>query len=510
MTTFGNAVVVSGLSILGNVLGFLCQIILAKTFGTGREMDAYFSVLSIPAIIMGIAPVVFTAVILPSLASLRTDDVKRRKLISSLFGQTAILCVSAAVVGWFLSPLIVDFFFPPFSSALRANVIDASRLLWGAMGVSLLVSYLSAVRNADKRFGRAAFIGLLPAMTIILSVLTLSSFLGILSIAAGLLAGTILQTIVLLPNTFKSFKLRDSLPFFHPELRLILGRVTPVGISLLPFTLPGFIAMYWAADLPVGSMSFLSYSQGFAGFLSVAVGYGIAVVSLPDMAEKYASGRRDDVFALYEHRLRYVFLLAAMGAVVLIVLGRPILEIAYQHGKFSASSVQGVADVLPWYLIGAISIACLNLLRTFYYAVDNVVPLAKLGVAVPIVSFAAAGGLSRWLSYEGIGIAYASVSMIWLIAAMFYVPGRRYGLWTRSLVNYMAKVTIVSSASVFLSLWTQSNFLFLIPEWISMIIGTVLLVASFIVLGCFVFSIEEVRVMMKWPARALISGNGGK
>ncbi len=495
MRTLHNASLVSGLSIGAGALGFLSQITLAKTFGTTAQMDAYFGALSAPTILMGIAPVVFTAVILPTLASLKGNEAARTRLVQTLLGSMVLFSALVAGAGWLLSPIIVSAFFPLLPDALRATTVQASRLLWCAAGVSLLVSYVGAMRNVDRRFGRVAFIVLLPPLAIITSVLTLSSYLGTLSIALGLLAAGLLQLGIVFPHTFPPFSFRDALPTRHPDLGPLLRRIVPVSLSLLPFTILGFITVYWAAGLPIGCVSYLSYGQAFSGFLSVAVGYGISVVSFPDMAEEFAAGGLDKILAVFEYRFRYVFLLAAIGAVLLVVLRLPILAVAYRHGNFSSSSVRSVADVVPWYLIGAVSIACLNLLRTFSYSIDNVAPLATLGVGIPITYFALAGWLSHRFSYEGIAIAYAGVCVLWLLSAMTWLTQRKYGLWSRELSGFMVKVSLASVASVLMSASTRSIPSLTISEPAAMIVSTGVAIAVFAGAGHFILRIDEVRKM---------------
>ena len=52
---FKNSLLVSICLILSAFLGFIAQIIFANKFGASVEMDIYFKILSIPAIITGIS-----------------------------------------------------------------------------------------------------------------------------------------------------------------------------------------------------------------------------------------------------------------------------------------------------------------------------------------------------------------------------------------------------------------------------------------------------------------------
>ena len=48
--------------ILSSVLGFVAQIVFVSSFGASGEMDIYFTLLSIPAVVTGISPMIFSSV----------------------------------------------------------------------------------------------------------------------------------------------------------------------------------------------------------------------------------------------------------------------------------------------------------------------------------------------------------------------------------------------------------------------------------------------------------------
>ena len=89
-------------------------------------------------------------------------------------------------------------------------------------------------------------------------------------------------------------------------------------LSLLPFTILAPIAYFWASKLEIGSISYLGYSQSFAGFLSVAVSMGIAVVSFPELADRFANQEGELPSFKFEKTLRYVLLIGMFAAGVII------------------------------------------------------------------------------------------------------------------------------------------------------------------------------------------------
>jgi putative peptidoglycan lipid II flippase len=191
-----------------------------------------------------------------------------------------------------------------------------------------------------------------------------------------------------------------------------------VLISLLPFTVLAPIAYYCAGPLEEGSISYLGYSQSFAGFISVAVGMGISIVSFPDLADTYAAGSGEEVLLKFEQRLRFVLLIAMFAVGAFITLKIPIITLFYQRSSFSPESVVKMASVLQWYLLAAVFTAALNLLRTLFYSRGELRFIAILGITTPILFFGLAWVMKNNFSFEGIGIANAITFSVLFIASV--------------------------------------------------------------------------------------------
>ena len=192
-----------------------------------------------------------------------------------------------------------------------------------------------------------------------------------------------------------------------------------VTLSLLPFTILVPIAYFWASKLEIGSVSYLGYSQSFAGFLSVAVSMGISIVSFPDLADKFANEKGRDSLYKFEKTLRYVLLIAMIIAGLFIAIRIPILTLFYERGSFTVESVNNLASVIPWYLLAAVFVGGLNLLRNLFYSKGEFKNIAILGLIIPIIFFILAGFLKEKFSFVGIGIAYAFTFFVLFFKCLF-------------------------------------------------------------------------------------------
>ena len=80
-----NTISVTFLLILTSVLGFIAQIVFVSSFGASVEMDIYFTLLAVPTMLTGIAPMIFASVLIPSFAKLNSDQLKLNRFINSIW-----------------------------------------------------------------------------------------------------------------------------------------------------------------------------------------------------------------------------------------------------------------------------------------------------------------------------------------------------------------------------------------------------------------------------------------
>lgn len=446
---FKNTIVVTFLLILSSVLGFIAQITFVSTFGASVEMDVYFTLLAVPTIITGITPIIFSSVLIPTFAKFKSDQSKLIKFIHSICIFILVLTILFTLIGFFTTFINIDLFIPKSHGYLMGIAIQVSLMIWIGCGFSIISSYLAAILNYKKQFFKVAFTSLFPAFFMIIIVLLFHEKLGIRSISLGFCIAFMLQFIVFL----KASKI--SLNFFSFNIkqiaykRLLLKQSFLVVLSVLPFSVVVPIAYYWASQLEQGSVSYLGYSQSFAGFLSVAVGMGVSIVSFTDLADKFAKGKGESSLYKFELTLRYVLLIALFAAGAIIALKTPILTLFYKRGSFNSESVNNLARVIPWYLIAAVFSAALNLLRTLFYSKGEFKLIAILGVIMPVLFFISAGILKENFSYVGIGIANALTFAVLFVTTIFLSKNKKEKFLTNNFFFFIVKIVVITTISAF-------------------------------------------------------------
>ncbi len=349
-------------------------------------MDAYLGALAFPSFIMGTTPAVMVSLILPSISRLTKNKLELSSVSSTLF--FLILLISALMLGFgvLTSKFILKYFVPDLPSQLMQDAVLASNMLWVATCLSILVAFFRVLHHLQRKFKITEIVSILTTLGPIVTIIALSPIIGIKSMALGLGIGVALQLIILIPGSRPYLDFSFLAPISHISIVEIVRNSVPTIFSMLPFTLSPTIIAFWASKSELGSLSYLGYSLGVASFLSVFVGYGVSIVTFPEMADGVDSGENEEVIIKLESHLRYILIISMIPSIIIITLRDPLLTILLKRGSFDELSVLGTTSVLPYFVLSAVLISSINLMRNWFYSSGLYRVAAYLGILF-ILSF---------------------------------------------------------------------------------------------------------------------------
>lgn len=442
-TIFRSSLLVTGLTVFTAAVNVLSQAVIAWLFGVSAELDAYLTAAALPFAVTGTVSATIGYTQVPILAAHRGSQQESAYLRNACFFVVAVVAAGTALVCASLSSSIVSWSAPNLTGEKLLLAANLQRWFWVATGFSFVTSYSTAIFHNEKRFGWPAASTLLPPLCIILSGVFFAPKLGITSLAIGYAAGVFLQCALLLA------KLRIKLGMPRAGFFTLVGKfasgIPLVLVSLLPFTLLPAIDAFWASRLPDGSLSYLGYANRIVIGLTGITIQGVAVVLFPFFSENAAGAEFGILRSRIMATLRFVFLIMVPMAGLLAVLRHPILTLLFQRGSFDQAATAGVARVLPWYLIGMIGMAAMNIVGRGFYAISNLRTPALIGLGSLVFYAILSGILTARYSYVGIGIAYAiSWSMQFVIATAYL--GLGIGpLWRTGEAKFLLKLVGVTA-----------------------------------------------------------------
>ncbi len=428
----------TGVIALGNVasrtLGLAREIMLSHLFGAGAAVDAFNLAIIVPRSLYDllIGGHVNSALV-PVLSeyAARKDRHELWELVNVLLGLVVAALSVLVLALELLAPQVIGLV---ASDEATPQVIDQATTLLRITAPALMFlsvfAVLSGLLYALRRFTWPAFASTVFNATIVSSTVLFAGSLGITAAAVGWLLGALAQLALQVPGLRDArLRLRLRGALHHPGVRRIALLYLPVMASLaLDVLINRPFSYNLASRTGEGSISYMTWATTLIQFPQGLVAIAISVAILPTLSRQAAAGTaasqtfRDTL----GRGLRLAMVLIIPAAVGLFVLAEPVIGLIFQHGKFVSTDTAITALALRLYLLG-LPFAALDLLLIFaFYARQNTLTPALIGLVALAAYMVVALGLLPWYSFFALMVA-DSVKHLVHSSIAAYLLGRSMG-----------------------------------------------------------------------------------
>jgi putative peptidoglycan lipid II flippase len=404
------------------------EIGVASVYGRSDAMDAFLAAALIPSLLVNLISESMNQALVPTLVRVREQEGRDRAqqlLSSSMLWMCLFLGVASALMA-----LLAHGFFPLIASNFPpAKLALSIHLFYGLLPIVLLTGVATnctAILNTLDRFALPALAPAVISISILAGALLLGSRFGIWAMVYATLAGSLLHVVIvagMMEAHGYPFRLR-----WHgmtDATREVAGQYGPVLLSSVVASGGLLVDQSMAAMLPAGSVSALVYANRFVSVVLTLLAGAVSTAIVPHFSRMIAHRN----WAECRHTLRtWVGLTALVSipiAILLIAGARPLVRVAYQHGRFGPHDTAIVASVLAMY---AIQIPFFVVSRVYYrYIVamrrtDLVLYCGILNLGLDIVLNLV---LMHWFGVAGIALA----TSLWTVSTFFYL-----WYWSRKLL----------------------------------------------------------------------------
>ena len=398
---------VTAFSILGIIVRFVTQIIVAAKFGATIERDAYFAAVVVPtyiiAVLIGSLPLTFV----PTFIEYETKKNKEEawKVASILINLIFVVLFGILLLGFIFAKQLISVTTPGFKGEELALTVALSRIIFPSMVFSGLSGLVSSMYYAHHRFLRPAIGPVVSTLLMLSSVVVLTHFWGIKSLAFGYLVGEIAGFFILVPILFKQDRYRFSFDFHNEGVRQIIKVMSPLVFAGLFYRATTVIERMIASTLPTGSISYLGYANRILSILAIIATAGISMTIFPIIARSWAENDLVKVREYFARGVRIIMLVTFPIAMVFVVLRVPIIQVVFERGVFDHRTTIAVADALMILLIAFMFSGLGNVVRKGFYVSQKTKLAATIGIVGMIIYIFLAHFLAETFSYRGLAIA---------------------------------------------------------------------------------------------------------
>ncbi len=407
-------------------LGALRELVIAYCFGTAAMVDSYRISETLQSIFAGVARQGFDLAAVPLLVSRRIQqgEEAEHRLRTTLTTLAAIVSSCTGMIVLISAPVLVRLLAPGLAAGSGRLATVLLRLMVPAILATGLASALGAVHNARYRFAiPRLFDPIVNAVAI--TCLLLVPGLGVIGLAAGWSIGHLLALLpLLLPLVimrkalFSRLDADDSRSFLKLAAPgLLLSLIQPLNIA---------VGRSIAASLPAGSVAVLGYADRLFMLPCYLMTASLTPVFLTRFSEFSAAGNHRK---MREQTSRLLWISAALlipAGLCLAILARPIVNLVYMRGAFSATAAEQTARTLTGLSVGLFpAVAAAILAVAFRGSQDIRTPVIAL-MSGAVVNAALALLLCRRLATLGVGLAMsAGQAVSALILCLWFFLRRR-------------------------------------------------------------------------------------
>lgn len=375
--------IVSALTLVSRLLGFVRDLLVAKCLGASWLADAFLVAFRIPNLLRSfVAEGALTSAFVPVFTSaLEQGDTSAKAALGSIAKFLLLVTVLLSAIGFLFAPQVVALLAPGFTHSPEqfALCITLTRIMMPYIIFVSFIAMINSALNAKGIFGASAWAQVTMNLVLIgggIVALFTTPETATYLLAWSVLMGGLAQLVSQLPACKKvalSFLPRG--PLFSPPVKELLLLMLPAIVGASIYQLSIFFGTLLASLLGEGSVSWLFYADRVAQFPLGIFSIALASVLLPTLTKAAAGNDSSSFSDSLAISLRYTtFIILPMSAMIW-ALAHPIVQLLFERGKFTPTSSLMTSAALQGLSLGLWAVSFHSMIvRAFIARKDTVTP----------------------------------------------------------------------------------------------------------------------------------------
>ncbi len=452
--------IVGAATLVSRLLGLVKTMVVTAYLGLGLEARAFTTASAFPeAIFFIIAGGAIGSAFIPTFTAYftRDDETGGWRLFSAIINLITLAVTVLSIIAMIFAPQLITLFVPkliqeePALLPLTAHLMRImllSSIIFGTSGV------IMGTLQARQHF-------LLPALAPIIYNLGIigGALVGAqtdwgtaVGMAWGTVIGALGHLLIQLPGLkMKGARYTAVLTLRDPGVKRVLKLMSPRVLGLSFSQINNFIILFLSGLITPESVPAARYAMIIMLMPQGILGQAMGIAAFPTMATLAAQSAWNEMRRIVSDSLRLLLFLALPAAVLLMLLGRPLIAILFQRGAFDAQNADLVAWALLFYAIGLAALAALEVIaRSFYALGDTLTPVIAGGLQIGVMA-----ALSPWLINSafpalgwhplgGLALGFSLSNFVEVGALLWLLRRKMRGLNGRSLLDGLFRMGAAS------------------------------------------------------------------
>ena len=301
------------------------------------------------------------------------------RLLRVMFPYMLLVCLAAAFMGMLNTR---GHFFIPAMGATMLNLVMITSVLWLA-----------------PKFGTDLPAGFrLPKQ--------------IFALAYGVLAAGMAQAAFQLPTLYRDgFRFHWVKPWGNETVQLVVRRMIPGTIGVAAFQINVALVQAIAFWIDPKINASFDYAVRLMELPQGMFGISLATYLLPTLSGLAAEKNYPEFRSTLRHGVGTLLFLNLIAAVLLVVLATPIVQLIFQHGKFTQASTDRASLALMCLAPGLVAFSTVNIMARAFFALGDTQTPMKISIVCLVVNLILSAAFIGPWRQGGLGIANTITSI---------------------------------------------------------------------------------------------------
>jgi putative peptidoglycan lipid II flippase len=435
MQLYRSFATVGGLTLISRIFGFMRDILIAATLGSGAVADAFFVAFRFPNLFRRLfGEGAFNSAFVPLFAKRLEGEGREaaRQFAEEAMAGLVFILLALTVIAEIAMPLLMYGLAPGFSDTPEKFdlAVLLTRITMPYLLCMSLVAMMSGVLNSFGKFVESSSVSIVLNLTMMAATLIAM----VLGYTNDPMAGIIQAWGVFAAGLLQLWLLLDGLRRNNIWLKLRWPRMTDGMRRLIRLGIPGVVAGGVTqlnivigtviASMQNGAVSYLYYADRVYELPLALVGIAVGVVLLPDVSRHLKAENHSAVMDSQNRSFEFSMLLTLPAAVALAVVPGPIVAGLFERGAFTAADTSATAWALGIFALGLPGFVLIKVFSPAYFArEDTRTPMIYATISLVANTLGSIALFFVFRSYglmPHLGIAVATTLGGWLNAGLLY------------------------------------------------------------------------------------------
>lgn len=404
MKLLKSTAIVSALTFLSRIFGFVRESVMASYFGATAATDAFLVAFRLPNMLRQLfSEGSFATAFVPILSEYKNtrSEAEKRELINHVAGALMSVLLLITAIGVLGAQWIVHVIAPGYSSnpEQMAQTVDLLRITFPYIFFVSLCGLSAGILNTHGRFA-------VPALTpIVLNIAMIAGCIwahregaSIRVLAWSVIIGGGAQLLCQIPALIRAGLLpKPKLNRAHEGVRRVIRNMVPTMFGASVSQVNMLIDIAIATALVTGSVTWLSNADRLIQLPQGVFGVALSAVILPHLSGRFAKQDDSGFSQSLDWALRMVLIISIPASLTLIWLAEPFIWTVFGHGKYTAHDVEMAAISLAVLATGLPAFMSVKVLAPgFFSRQDTKTPVRA--ALISLVSNTVLCGMFVWIA----------------------------------------------------------------------------------------------------------------